>query len=114
MEKIGSATKSDISLIETLFRKQVLKDPRVINASLLVHSGKTGLHLNLAEGDIGGPLPLSGVAVNNYGGKGFEADIYELRRSGRKGTGSDDRSAIIHHERICVFIQVMDAVFSPG
>ena len=49
----------EISPIETLFRKQVLKDPKVKNAYLLVHSDKTGLHLNLAEGpgDNGKPRP---------------------------------------------------------
>ncbi len=38
------------SAIEVLFRKQVGKDPKIKNAYLLVHSEKTGLHLNLAEG----------------------------------------------------------------
>ncbi len=39
-----------ISPIEVLFRRQVIKDPKVINAFLLVHSENTGLHINLAEG----------------------------------------------------------------
>ena len=41
---------AETSPIETVFRKQVRKDPRVKNAYLLVHSEKTGLHINLAEG----------------------------------------------------------------
>ena len=43
-------TTPEISPIESLFRKQVLRDPKIKNAYLLVHSDKTGLHLNLAEG----------------------------------------------------------------
>jgi len=39
-----------ISGIESLFRKQVRKDPKAKNAYLLVHSNNTGLHINLAEG----------------------------------------------------------------
>lgn len=42
--------KTEISAIETFFREQVHKDKKVKNAYLLVHSDKTGLHLNLAEG----------------------------------------------------------------
>lgn len=41
---------TEISLIEALFRKQVRKDKKIKNAYLLVHSNKTGLHLNLADG----------------------------------------------------------------
>lgn len=50
---------SRTSPIEALFRKQVRKDPRVRNAYLLVHSDRTGLHINLAEGagDNGAPAP---------------------------------------------------------
>ena len=50
---------SKTSPIEVLFRKQVRKDPKVKNAYLLVHSGKTGLHINLSEGvgDKGKPTP---------------------------------------------------------
>lgn len=33
-----------------LFRKRVRKDPKLINAYMLVHSDKSGLHLNLADG----------------------------------------------------------------
>lgn len=45
--------------IEALFLKQVRKDPKVINAFLLVHSDKTGLHMNVAEGtgENGPPTP---------------------------------------------------------
>lgn len=48
-----------ISPIESLFRRQVKRDSRVKNAYLLVHSDKTGLHLNLSEGagDNGKPTP---------------------------------------------------------
>jgi D-alanyl-D-alanine carboxypeptidase len=47
------------SAIEALFRKQVRKDPRVKNAYLLVHSDRTGLHINVSEGggDNGTPTP---------------------------------------------------------
>ncbi len=38
------------SPVEVLFRNQVQKDPQIRNAYLLVHSDKTGLHINLAEG----------------------------------------------------------------
>ncbi|MBD3375956.1 serine hydrolase [candidate division KSB1 bacterium] len=39
-----------MSSIEVLFQRQVLKDPKVINAFLLVHSDNSGLHINLAKG----------------------------------------------------------------
>lgn len=42
---------AEISPIETLFREEVLRDKKLRNAFLLVHSDKTGLHLNLAEGE---------------------------------------------------------------
>jgi D-alanyl-D-alanine carboxypeptidase len=47
------------SPIKVFFRKQVRKDPKVKNAYLLVHSDKTGLHINLSEGvgDNGKPTP---------------------------------------------------------
>ena len=47
------------SPVEVLFRRQVRKDPKVRNAYLLVHSDKTGLHINLSEGegDNGKPTP---------------------------------------------------------
>ncbi|MDW7681099.1 MAG: serine hydrolase domain-containing protein, partial [bacterium] len=50
---------AEISPIEVLFRKQVPEDPKVKNAFLLVHSDKTGLHINLSEGtgDNGKPTP---------------------------------------------------------
>lgn len=50
---------AEISPIEVLFRKQVRKDPKVKNAYLLVHSDKTGLHINFSEGagDIIKPTP---------------------------------------------------------
>jgi D-alanyl-D-alanine carboxypeptidase len=50
---------AEISSIEVLFRNQVRKDPKVKNAFLLVHSDKTGLHINLAEGagENGKPTP---------------------------------------------------------
>lgn len=50
---------AEASAIEALFRKQVRKDPRVRNAYLLVHSDRTGLHINLAEGpgENGKPTP---------------------------------------------------------
>ena len=50
---------AEISPIEVLFRSQVRKDPMVRNAYLLVHSDKTGLHVNLAEGagENGKPTP---------------------------------------------------------
>ncbi len=41
---------TEISPIEIMFRNQVRKDKKIINAWLLVHSDKAGLHLNLAEG----------------------------------------------------------------
>ena len=41
---------NEISSIEALFRKQVKRDARIKNAFLLVHSDKTGLHLNISEG----------------------------------------------------------------
>lgn len=41
---------TEISPIETLFRKQVRKDKKITNAYLLVHSDKSGLHLNIADG----------------------------------------------------------------
>lgn len=49
----------EASAIEALFRKTVRKDPKVINAYLLVHSDKSGLHVNLAEGtgENGEPMP---------------------------------------------------------
>jgi D-alanyl-D-alanine carboxypeptidase len=49
----------EISSIDALFRKQVKKDARIKNAFLLVHSDKTGLHLNIAEGtgENGNPDP---------------------------------------------------------
>jgi D-alanyl-D-alanine carboxypeptidase len=40
----------EISSIEDLFRKQVKKDVRIKNAFLLVHSDRTGIHLNISEG----------------------------------------------------------------
>jgi D-alanyl-D-alanine carboxypeptidase len=40
----------EISSIEDLFRKQVKKDARIKNAYLLVHSNRTGLHVNISEG----------------------------------------------------------------
>lgn len=45
--------------IEELFRKQVRKDSRLINAYMLVHSDKSGLHLSLADGvgENGRPTP---------------------------------------------------------
>lgn len=49
-----NTTKTNIeSQIETLFRKTVKKDVRVKNAYLLVHSEKSDIHLNLAEGSTG-------------------------------------------------------------
>jgi D-alanyl-D-alanine carboxypeptidase len=50
----------EISLIEELFRNQVTKDSRIKNAYLLVHSNRTGLHLNISEGpgENGKPNPL--------------------------------------------------------
>lgn len=50
---------AEISPIEVLFRKQVRNDPKAKNAYLLVHSDKTGLHINLSEGagDNGKPSP---------------------------------------------------------
>lgn len=38
------------SKIEALFRRQAGNDSRVRNAYLLVHSDKSGIHLNIAEG----------------------------------------------------------------
>ncbi len=51
---------SEISSIETLFRKQVRKDKRIKNAYLLVHSERAGLHINLAEG----PGETPGECIN--------------------------------------------------
>lgn len=45
------------SSIAALFRKQVSKDPRLKNAYLLVHSGKTGQHICLAAGSGEGVTP---------------------------------------------------------
>jgi D-alanyl-D-alanine carboxypeptidase len=39
--------------IETVFRQQVLKDKKVKNAYLLVHSEKLGIDINIAEGKTG-------------------------------------------------------------
>lgn len=57
------------SSIEALFRKQVRKDKRVKNAFLLVHSDKTGLHLNIADGpgENGKPLPQQPVYMASVG-----------------------------------------------
>ena len=41
---------TEISPIEAFFRKKVRTDNKILNAYLLVHSNKSGLHLNLAEG----------------------------------------------------------------
>jgi D-alanyl-D-alanine carboxypeptidase len=43
-------SNSEKSPVEVLFWNQVEKDPQIKNAYLLVHSDKTGLHINLAEG----------------------------------------------------------------
>ena len=48
---------TEISPIEALFSEQVRKDKNIRNAYLLVHSNKTGLHLNLAEGPGDGNKP---------------------------------------------------------
>ncbi len=55
--------------IEELFRKQVRKDKKITNAFLLVHSEKTGLHLNLAEGpgENGKPSPQQPVYMASVG-----------------------------------------------
>jgi D-alanyl-D-alanine carboxypeptidase len=42
------------SVMEGYFRKKVRTDPKIHNACLLVHSGKHGIHLNLAEGSTAG------------------------------------------------------------
>ncbi len=55
--------------IEDLFRKRVRKDPKIKNAYLLVHSDKSGLHLNLAEGtgENGKPTPQQPVYMASVG-----------------------------------------------
>lgn len=60
---------TEITEIEALFRKQVRKDKNVTNAYLLVHSEKTGLHLNLAEGpgENGKPSPEQPVYMASVG-----------------------------------------------
>lgn len=49
--------KSDVMQmkIEDFFRERVRKDEKIKNAFLLVHSGKHGIHMNLAEGTDGQP-----------------------------------------------------------
>ncbi|HSL88393.1 MAG TPA: serine hydrolase, partial [Ignavibacteriaceae bacterium] len=42
------------SKIESAFRQQVQNDKKVKNAYLLVHSEKSGIHLNIAEGKTDG------------------------------------------------------------
>lgn len=60
---------TEISPIEALFREQVRKDKKIKNAYLLVHSNKTGLHLNLAEGsgENGKPNPQQPVYMASVG-----------------------------------------------
>jgi D-alanyl-D-alanine carboxypeptidase len=55
--------------IESLFRNKVKGDSNVTNAYLLVHSEKTGLHLNLAEGpgENGKPNPDQPVYMASVG-----------------------------------------------
>jgi D-alanyl-D-alanine carboxypeptidase len=61
--------RTENSAIEILFRKQVRKDPKIKNAYLLVHSDKSGLHLNLAEGagENGKPSPQQPVYMASVG-----------------------------------------------
>lgn len=63
------AHRKEISQIETLFRKQVRKDKKIKNAYLLVHSNKTGLHLNIAKGpgENGEPNPNQPVYMASVG-----------------------------------------------
>ena len=58
-----------ISRIEARFRDQVRKDPNLKNAYLLVHSNKTELYLNLAEGpgENGNPNPDQPVYMASVG-----------------------------------------------
>lgn len=65
--------------IEVFFRKKVRKDPRIKNAYLLVHSDKSGLHLNLAEGagENGKPAPHQPVYMASVG-KLFTATIVSI------------------------------------
>ncbi|MCG2590915.1 serine hydrolase domain-containing protein [Rhodohalobacter sulfatireducens] len=60
---------TEISPIETFFRKKVRKDKKIVNAYLLLHSNKTGLHLNLAEGpgENNKPNPLQPVYMASVG-----------------------------------------------
>lgn len=60
---------TEISPIEALFREQVRKDKKIKNAYLLVHSNKTGLHLNLAEGpgENDKPIPQQPVYMASVG-----------------------------------------------
>jgi D-alanyl-D-alanine carboxypeptidase len=43
--------------IEALFREQVRKDPKIVNAFLLVHSDRLGVHVNVASGSGEGSAP---------------------------------------------------------
>jgi D-alanyl-D-alanine carboxypeptidase len=60
---------SEISPIEILFREQVRKDKKIKNAYLLVHSDKSGFHLNLADGsgENGRPSPQQPVYMASVG-----------------------------------------------
>lgn len=49
MEKTAAVQEK----IEATFRHQVQNDKKVENAYLLVHSGKTGIDINIAEGKTG-------------------------------------------------------------
>ncbi len=62
-------SNAEKSAIEVLFRKQVRKDPKIRNAYLLVHTDKSGLHLNLAEGagENGKPSPQQPVYMASVG-----------------------------------------------
>lgn len=70
---------TEISPIEALFREQVRKDKRIVNAYLLVHANKLGVHLNLAEGsgENGQPNPQQPVYMASVG-KLFTAVIVAI------------------------------------
>ena len=71
--------------IESLFNKQLQKDKNLINAYLLVHSEKTGLHLNLVggKGENGAPSPKQPVYMASVGKLFTSAIIAILHEQGK-------------------------------
>jgi D-alanyl-D-alanine carboxypeptidase len=81
---------TETSPIVTLFRETVLRDRNLINAYLLVHSNRTGLHLNLAEGpgENGRPNPQQPVYMASVG-KLFTSVVVSLLHE-QKALSFDD------------------------